>query len=140
MPLPIMISMQHIEIHACSVGPLEDLNAFVVALYDRPDESAVGLEIQKSIELDEQDSAMGMDTYCLVSSHGPTFYGGVESCVLRNERLTLKLSAEAACVLEVGGYEFHLMLGPKERQLLALGLAELFHGMPQEPGELILEA
>lgn len=34
----------------------------------------------------------------------------------------------------------HRALRPQKPQLLALGLAEVFRGMPQEPEELVLEA
>lgn len=129
--------MKEIVVRAYAVDILEDLNAFVVGLYDDPEEPEQGLEIQKSLELDEQDVALGMDTYCLVTSSGRTVYGGVSSCIYRAGALSLKLAPEAA--KELGGRGFRLLLEIDEvgRSKVREGLKTVFEG--REPPELVLE-
>jgi hypothetical protein len=76
-----------------------DLNFEALVILDEP--SGDTLEIQRSLSFDEQDTAAGMDTYCLVVSAGATHYGGVESWAVRDGMLTLSLSEAAAAVLEL---------------------------------------
>jgi hypothetical protein len=59
------------------------------------------LEIQRSFEHDEQDAALGMDTYCLVRDSAATHYGGVVLWNLAADRLTVHLTPDAAAVLGV---------------------------------------
>jgi hypothetical protein len=47
----------------------------------------------------EQDSRVGMDTYCISTERGATFYGGVEAAILRGTALDLRLTAAAADAL-----------------------------------------
>jgi len=59
------------------------------------------LEIQRSFDHDEQDVALGMDTYCLVRDSAATHYGGIVLWNLADDRLTVHLTGEAAAALDV---------------------------------------
>jgi hypothetical protein len=48
---------------------------------------------------DEQDEALGMDTYSLSTEGGLTFYGGIESADLDGSTLTLRLTPDAASAI-----------------------------------------
>lgn len=59
------------------------------------------LLIQRSeFDPDEQDTSLGMDTYCLASG-GRTNYGGVTKATRDGHFLYLEMSPEAAAVLEI---------------------------------------
>lgn len=74
----------------------EDLGYEAVVIEDDNGET---LEIQMSLYADEQDVALGQDTYCLVRSGAATFYGGVRTWLLADGLLTLGLTDEASQVL-----------------------------------------
>jgi hypothetical protein len=76
-----------------------DLNFEALVILD--EHSGDTLEIQRSLSFDEQDTAAGMDTYCLVLSAGATHYGGVESWTVRDGLLKLSLSETASAVLQL---------------------------------------
>jgi hypothetical protein len=76
-----------------------DLNFEALVILDEP--SGDTLEIQRSLVFDEQDTAAGMDTYCLVRNAGATHYGGVESWSVQDGMLALSLSDESAAALEL---------------------------------------
>ena len=48
---------------------------------------------------DDQAAFLGMDTYCISTPDGATFYGGIESAKLDGAELELRLAAEAAAAL-----------------------------------------
>jgi hypothetical protein len=55
------------------------------------------LEFQHADEFDQQDKALGFDTYCIVSGmQEGTTYGGVEIWWVRSDTLFLVLTPEAA--------------------------------------------
>lgn len=74
----------------------EELNFEGLLLHDRL--SGDTLEIQRSIEFDEQDVALGMDTYCLVWQ-GATHYGGIVDWVIDGNSFTVHLSDDARAEL-----------------------------------------
>lgn len=77
----------------------EDLECFVVVLAEEPDGDGARLEIQRSLEDDPQDVALGLATYCLCTQQGATCYGGVTSWRVRDGCLTLHLDDRAADTL-----------------------------------------
>lgn len=95
--------MRKFKAKAVAAVELPDLNTFVVVLAEEPDESGARLEIQKSLSLDEQDRKLGLDTYCLCTEDGATYYGGITSWVLTQGSLEVQLDAEAAETLGVEG-------------------------------------
>jgi hypothetical protein len=74
----------------------EELNFEGLSLRDRG--SGDTFEIQRSIEFDEQDVALGMDTYCLVS-HEATHYGGIVEWAIDGTSFTVHLSNDAQAEL-----------------------------------------
>ncbi len=81
---------------------LLDVETFVVAMGEQPDGSGQGLIFQLGLAPDEQDRALGMDTYCVCNEAGATVYGGVTSCILEGDLLRLSFTPEAAESLAVG--------------------------------------
>ena len=65
--------------------------------------SGDGLSIQRALVTDEQDVALGMDTYCVCLSSGPAVYGGVEAWSAHDGEIRLRLSEEAASELGIPG-------------------------------------
>ena len=72
-----------------------------IVFAENHDGSGRCLEIQRPLRPDEQDAALGHDTYCLVRDAGATHYGGVTAWSLEDGSLTLDLDAPAAATLGV---------------------------------------
>src|SRR6476646_4500799 len=75
---------------------LDDLNAYVVVLYEQADGTGERIEFQRALSFDDQDRELGQDTYCICLTSGATTYGGVRACILSGPSLKLRLSPEAA--------------------------------------------
>jgi immunity protein 10 of polymorphic toxin system len=60
------------------IGYIEDPESNFEAIAFLDEGSGESFEIQRSLIVSDQDRRLGMDTYCLVRSSGPTFYGGIE--------------------------------------------------------------
>jgi hypothetical protein len=75
-------------------------------------------------EGDEQEIALGMDTYCLVVDPGQaTFYGGVRDFKVGSDTLNISWSKEAASALGMPAETvFSLNIRPDQRDLLQNGL------------------
>ena len=132
--------LEYVLVRACAVEKVEDLETFLIALFDNPENPVQGIEIQVSLnEPDEQDKELGMDGYCLCLMSGATFYGGLSSCILRGNNLTLELSDEAVAVSGVEGFFFQLELSEKQTVSLKAGLERMFKNVPRAPTHLILE-
>ncbi|SMB94218.1 Imm10 family immunity protein [Deinococcus hopiensis] len=122
--------------NALAVEDLPDVNTFLIALADNAEEPTHVLELQKALEVDEDDP--DSDTYCLVLDGAATHYGGVRTCLLSGHSLVLRLDDEAAGALGIDSFEIELDLAEEERAVLRSGLARLFWGDRLEPGELVL--
>ena len=126
------------EARACTVQAIEELNTFLIALADEVESPAQSLELQRSLELDEQDNANGMDTYCIVTATGATHYGGILSCTMTENTLTLDFSREAETDLGLRGYEITLNLPASDKALLRSGLKSLFNSDKNRPKSISL--
>jgi hypothetical protein len=84
---------------AVGIEERPDVNSVVVVLAEHADGSGARLELQRALSFDEQDRKLGMDTYCLCVTSGATHYGGVTSWSLRQGRLELALTDDAAATL-----------------------------------------
>jgi len=93
--------VQTLIVQAISVEELSELNTFAVGMYDSIETPEQWFQLQKALVIDEQDQALGMDTYCVVLSNGVTHYGGIESCVLQQDLLRLHLTVVAAQALGI---------------------------------------
>lgn len=76
----------------------------IIGVLAAEEESGDGarVEIQRATSFDDQDRALGQDTYCLSLHTGASVYGGIEGWLLAPGRLKLELSREASEALEVG--------------------------------------
>lgn len=91
--------MQRMAARGLGVEEALELNALVLAFAEEASGEGWCIEVQRSIEFDEQDRELGMDTYCLVAG-GATHYGGVKAWTVRANALCLSLDESAA--LELG--------------------------------------
>jgi Immunity protein 10 len=66
------------------------------ALIFRDEATGDVLEVQRSLVFDAWDVAHGTDTYCLVWSSGPTYFGGVTRWAVSGRTVVLELTAAAA--------------------------------------------
>ncbi len=103
-----MISDTTFTVRAAAVEELPDLDTFGVFLAEHADGSGRSLDITRALAFDEQDRALGMDTYCLCSDAGPTHYGGIVRYDLSSAWLSIVLDAAAAAAL--GAREYRLLL------------------------------
>src|SRR5688572_30595411 len=81
--------------HRLAAEEFSDAGTFVVVLAEGTSEGA-RLEIQQSFEFDDQDRALGQDTYCLANEAGATHYGGVKRWSLDGRALHIELERGAA--------------------------------------------
>jgi hypothetical protein len=89
-------------VHRVVGEELPDLDTYVIDAADREDGSGEALLLMVSLSsYDEQDRALGQDTYCISTAQGATIYGGLTRCVLQFDSLTLGFEPEAAHALEV---------------------------------------
>lgn len=65
------------------------------------DGSGRRIELQRTCSPDEQDRALGQDTYCLVTESGATHYGGIDHWAVEEGRPRLSLSTDAATALRL---------------------------------------
>jgi Immunity protein 10 len=108
---------------AVAAEELRDINTFVVVLAENHDGSGARLELQKALRLDERDRKLEMDTYCLCTQEGATFYGGIESWKLMSDLLEINLNTRATEVLGVLG--FAISFSAKDFAMLENGLAKV---------------
>ncbi|XSG77256.1 Imm10 family immunity protein [Herpetosiphon llansteffanensis] len=116
----------------------DDILAIVFA--DDPEEPDDYLELQRSFaEPDEQDIALGMDTYCISTAAGATTYGGITSFVIRGNQCTIDLAASAAAEIGIAQYQIELNLTADDRPMLYEHIRQLFQAAPSAPQTLLLE-
>ena len=109
-------------------GLLEDrgLNFRSLILAEGEDGSGARLEISRSLAYDDQDRALGQDTYSLSDESGATHYGGVTAWTLDDSNLHISLNPEASEALDAdGGYQLRLILSPAEASTTRRGLDEV---------------
>ncbi|WP_211264240.1 Imm10 family immunity protein [Streptosporangium amethystogenes] len=88
---------------ARTVGRDDDPELILFGMAEHEDGTGNALIFMMSTEEpDEQEIALGMDTYCIVrEDQAGTTYGGVTHCEINSGRLTLHFTAEAAKELHV---------------------------------------
>lgn len=123
--------------HACRVS-IEDSESdegcVLIVIADNDEYPGTWIELQKSLGQDDpQNNDLGMDSYCVVTDTGATFYGGITACLLANDTLHLTLSQEATQLLGVERYMIRLAISDQERELLRQGLEMIFQGDTQAP-------
>ncbi|MCR9161951.1 MAG: Imm10 family immunity protein [Nannocystaceae bacterium] len=80
-----------------------ELSEGVVGIIAAEEESGDGarVELMRATGFEEQDRALGQDTYCLSLHTGASVYGGVARWLLAPGQLKLELSEEAADALDL---------------------------------------
>jgi len=106
-----------------AVQELQDVETFLVALAESPDGEGACLEIQRAFEFDDQDEQLGMDTYCLCTETGATYYGGVLSWRVEAGLLSISLDESAAAELGIDqNFSIALRLTDSEIDALVEGI------------------
>lgn len=103
----------------------DDLDEVVeVGLAESDDGTGFVLLLQRAgYEPDEQDIALGLDTYCLVSG-GRTHYGGVLRAARDGDTLHVRITADAASLLDLPEQFTITLDGPAD------DVAAVFAGLP----------
>ena len=84
---------------------------FTLGIAENPDGTGGHLIIQTSLQPPtDQDTATGMDTYCVMDDEGGVQYGGVEHVELDDAQLTIRFSQDSADELSVDDGELQLEL------------------------------
>lgn len=85
---------------AAFADEIPSLGTLSIVVTEHADRDGARLELHQALSFDEQDRERGLDTYCVVNASGGSHYGGVQSWSVRDGRLELELTSEAAQVLE----------------------------------------
>ncbi len=113
---------------------------YVLGLRETTDDDSWGLLFMECLDVDEQDVALGMDTYCLVVDPGQaTWYGGVVECELTSGRLRLLLTEDAAKTLGMPTEPvFALALSADQLRMVGRGLDRVLNSGRRDavPGRL----
>ncbi|MFI9358586.1 Imm10 family immunity protein [Streptomyces lydicus] len=86
-------------------------------------------------EPDDQDTQMGLDSYCVMDENGATYYGGIEAAQLTGTTLTLTFTEEATRELGLPSrtLTLHLNASPDDVATLTTGLRRaLTYGNPEK--------
>jgi hypothetical protein len=89
---------------AVAFGRDTDLNAEYLVLAEHQDGSGRRLEIQRAVDVDERDEALGQNTYCIVTAAGAAHYGGILHWEVADSTLRISLDRTAAQVLGTDGF------------------------------------
>ena len=130
------------DFHAVSLVTVEQtIDAFTVGLAQHPSGEGAYLILQCALTPpDEQDTATGMDTYCLMDEQGAVHYGGIQRAELAGNTLRLRFDQDAAEELGIQSPERELALAipPGDTARLADGMRRvLTYGNPDQTPELI---
>ncbi|MFZ5896846.1 MAG: Imm10 family immunity protein [Myxococcota bacterium] len=87
---------------AVAAEEFPQLNSFCVVLAETIYGGGSRLEIQRALSFNAADVERGMNTYCLCTDSGATYYGGVTGWQLDGNQLSLSLTTEAANTLGTG--------------------------------------
>ena len=118
-------AVKEFEVRAAAYERDLELGAAYLVLAEDDDGGGRRLEIQRSLAPDEQDRALGMDTYCLLDESGATHYGGIGAWRLGGGRLEIELTPSATSVLGTDGYRLTLPTAAGVPETVGKGLAAL---------------
>jgi len=126
--------MMTMRIRAATATELEDLNTFAVVLTEERDGSGARLELQRALEFEEQDHALGMGTYCTCLTNGECHYGGIRKCTLKAPQLLLEFSEKAASTLGIDEQlALELDIDSSSLDQIRKGIPRIFEGLPEHP-------
>ncbi len=105
---------------------VDELNAVVLIVAEAPERSETRVEFQRSIELDEEDWALGMATYCVCLANSACHYGGLEQWWISEDTLHLRFADGAGRALGVALHSrIRLSLSPDQLAVVAHGLTTI---------------
>ena len=96
-----------IEFTASRVAFEEVDGVFIVALAEHGDGDGAHVMFQSG-PTDEQDVALGMDTYCICTDNGACHYGGIASWRIAGGELEIELDEQAKRVLGCDGFRVRI--------------------------------
>lgn len=99
--------MSMFQFSASRVAVQEIDGVYIVALAEHPDGGGPHVMFQSG-PADEQDVALGMDTYCICTDNGACHYGGVASWHIAPGQLEIVLDEEAKQVLDCDGFRIRI--------------------------------
>ena len=82
-----------------AVERLDDLNALVVVIAERGDGGGQRLELQRALQASPEDQRLGMDTYCICTADGASYYGGIIKWEVQPNGIIFALQPDAALAL-----------------------------------------
>jgi hypothetical protein len=82
------------------VGWIDDPELEYSAVVIEHEKSGDTIEVQRAHHFDDEDRALGMDTYCIVRG-GATIYGGLTAYSFTPRALRISLTDDAASVLDL---------------------------------------
>lgn len=120
--------MKTFEVRRAGFLKDDDLHFESLVLAEGEDGSGARLEISRSLSYDDQDKAIGQDTYSLSDETGATHYGGVTAWIIDDSSLQIVLDPGASQALDAaGGYELRLILSPTEESTTRTALDEVLN-------------
>jgi hypothetical protein len=125
--------MYELVINAVGLYLDSDTNVFTVVFAEREDGDGRSLEIQRALNFDEQDRALGQATYCLCLDRSTTHYGDIDTCILRDAVLTITLRGGAVRVFETKAFRLILRVAVEAIRDLEGGLRRVFTDVPHPP-------
>ncbi len=117
------------DVREVAVQESPDEDMFVVALAEEPGGEGRLLMFQLGLAFDEQDVALGQDTYCVCDERGATVYGGVTSWSLEDNLLTIRFNTKASTRLAIADEcRLRLLVDSHSIDLVLEGLRRVLGG------------
>ncbi len=99
----------------------EEMGFETVVLADQDVAPTWHLAFRRALEPDEQDEALGMDSYCVTLPSGACLYACLSTVLIEDGNLRLDFHKDPAQELGLDSAELNLRLDIDADQLLALG-------------------
>lgn len=106
----------------------EDSGADILVLAEEPEGEGWTLEIQRARHFDHRDRTLGQDDHCVVLDAARVRYGALERAEVRDGRLRLRFTPEAAEDLGVDRDCELLLPGSEEEETVRRALPALLGG------------
>jgi hypothetical protein len=104
----------------------EENHCLTLGLAEYPEGDGTFVIFERSYSFNAQDRRAGLATYSIIVPEDTVHYGGVTSCKLSREQLSLRFDAKAKADFTVEGFDLKLKLDDEMWQLLKDGLPRIF--------------
>lgn len=94
-----MSERSELVVRAVGFGPLDGGAGLLAAVAEGADGSGFSIQFSRAASWDQQDRDLGMDTYCISTSEGATYYGGVVEMTAGSGFIDVDLKPKAARTL-----------------------------------------